>query len=169
MFARPRAAAEFVLTQLQGDEGRLRRTFSNGHAKLNAYLDDYAFLVDGLIALHQASGEARWLTEADRLTQQQIDLFWDDQRGGFFFTMRDHEALIARTKQLTDGAQPAGNSVAASNLLYLADALERPAYRERGEQTIRIAIGIMEEMPRVAPRMAVALAAALADRRQQNP
>jgi uncharacterized protein YyaL (SSP411 family) len=154
-------AAEFVLGQLRSGDGRLLRTYRGGQAKLNAYLDDYAFLVDGLIALHQATGESRWLDEARRLTDQQIELFWDEQRGGFFFTANDHESLIARHKQLTDDAQPAGNSVAALNLFYLADALARPDYRQRGEQTVRIALSVMKQMPRAAPRMAVALAAAL--------
>jgi uncharacterized protein YyaL (SSP411 family) len=154
-------AADFILANLRSDDGRLRRTYRDGQAKLNAYLDDYAFLADGLIALHQATGQSRWLEEARRLTDRQFDLFWDDQRGGFFFTADDHESLIARSKQLTDSAQPSGNSVSASNLFYLADQLQRPDYRQRGEQTVRLALSLMKQMPRVAPRMAVALAEAL--------
>jgi uncharacterized protein YyaL (SSP411 family) len=156
--------AEFLLTRLQEENGRLMRSYRDGTAKLNAYLDDYAFLVDGLIGLHQANGDARWLEAADQLTQKQIELFWDQERGGFFFTTRDHESLIARSKELADGAQPAGNSVAAINLLYLADALERPEYRQKAEQTLRIALGSMKEVPRLAPRMAVALATALSEK-----
>jgi uncharacterized protein len=162
-------AADFVLARLRGEDGRLRRTYRDGQAKLNAYLDDYAFLVDGLIGLHEATDDARWLQHAEALTGQQIDLFWDEQRGGFFFTARDHEALIARSKQLTDDAQPAGNTVAAINLLYLARQFDRPEYRQRAEQTIRIALGVINEMPRAAPRMAVALATALAAHGNATP
>src|SRR5690606_30984756 len=78
-----RKAAQFVLGKLQTEDGRLRRTYSNGQARLNAYLDDYAFLVDGLLALHRATGEPTWLKAADRLTQKQLDLFLDT-RGGFY-------------------------------------------------------------------------------------
>ena len=152
------AAADFVLQNLRGDDGRLLRTHTAGEAKLNAYLDDYAFLVDGLIALHQATGDDRWLQQANELTQQQIAHFGDTERGGFYFTTADHESLIARRKQLTDGAQPAGNSVAAANLLYLAQQLDRPEYRQLAEQTIRNGISVMQSYPAAAPRMAIALA-----------
>ena len=87
-------AANFVLTKLRDDTGRLKRTYSGGEARLNAYLNDYAFLVDGLLRLHQATGDKRWLDAADSLTQKQIELFADPAGGGFFFTSSDHEALL---------------------------------------------------------------------------
>jgi uncharacterized protein YyaL (SSP411 family) len=160
-------AALFVLENLRDEQGRLRRTYSQGEARLNAYLDDYAFLVDGLIALHQATGEVRWLDFADELTKQQIELFWDERLGGFFFTTRDHESLIARSKQLTDGAIPAGNSVAVSNLLYLAKHRQQPEYRMRAEQTVRNAWRVIDEFPQAATRMA-ASAALLLQEPQEN-
>ncbi len=130
-------SADFVLDQLTTEDGRLLRTYREGEAKLNAYLDDYAFLAEGLLALHRASGERRWLEAADRLTAKQIELFWDEEAGGFFFTSGDHETLIARAKKRTDGVMPSGNSVAASNLLYLADTLDKPAYRKRAAETLQ--------------------------------
>ena len=119
-------AAEFVLKNLQTPQGRLQRSFAQGQAHLNAYLDDYAFLVDGLLALHEATGEERWLLAADELTKTQIKLFWDQELGGFFFTSDDHEELLARSKDPVDSAQPSGNAVSASNLVYLGRTLATP-------------------------------------------
>ncbi len=150
-------AADFVLAKLRSADGRLLRTYSQGEAKLTAYLDDYAFLVDGLIALHQATGDRRWLQEAQTLSRQQIDLYWDDVNGGFFFTARDHEELIARSKQLTDGAQPAGNSIAASNLVYLAAQAPDADWQAYAERTVRNSISLLRQFPRSAPRMASVL------------
>ena len=152
-------AADFALAKLRTPEGRLLRTYGQGQAKLNAYLDDYAFLVEGLIALHRATGEKRWLTAAGELTDKQIELFWDAERGGFFFTSGDHEQLLARSKSPVDSALPSGNAVAAGNLVYLAGALDRPQYLERAERTIRCFSGMLAESPLSAPRMAVALVA----------
>ena len=117
-------AADFVMANLRTPVGRLQRSFAGGQAHHNAYLDDYAFLVDGLLALHQATADGRWLAAAEELTRTQIDLFWDDAQGGFYFTSDDHEELLARAKDPVDSALPSGNAVAASNLVYLAAALE---------------------------------------------
>ncbi|MEE2781115.1 MAG: thioredoxin domain-containing protein [Planctomycetota bacterium] len=114
-------AADFVLEKLQQPDGRMIRTYRDGTAKLNGYLVDYAFLVDGLIALHRATGNPRWLQEARRLTDRQIDLFWDEKDSGFFFTSDDHETLIARAKKQTDSVLPSGNGISALNLIYLAE------------------------------------------------
>ncbi|MDH3718176.1 MAG: thioredoxin domain-containing protein [Planctomycetota bacterium] len=160
-------AADFVLDKLRTDEGRLLRTYRQGSAKLNAYLDDYAFLVDGLIALHRATGEARWLDAAVQLTDKQIELFWDDEAGGFFYTSDDHETLIARAVKQTDSVLPSGNAVSAANLVYLAGALpddpSRQKYRQRARQTLAaFAPGLADDrQARHMPAMAVALAAFL--------
>ncbi len=158
------AAAGFLLEKLRTPEGRLLRTFGAGRAQLNAYLDDYAFLVDGLIALHRATGDGKWLEAADRLTAIQLDLFWDDERGGFFFTSDDHETLIARSKDPTDSAIPSGNAVAAGNLVYLAGALDKPEYLDRAEKTLLAFGPLLESFPTAMPRMAVSLAALLDER-----
>jgi uncharacterized protein len=151
-------AADFVLTKMTTPDGRLLSTYAAGEARLNAYLDDYAFMVEGLIALHKATGEKRWLEAADRLTAKQIELFGDEKAGGFFFTSHDHEELIARGKDPVDSDLPAGNSVAADNLLYLATALDKPEYRQAAEQSLRSSIPILDRSPQLIPRMAVVLA-----------
>ena len=159
-------AARFVLTEMRDKDGRLLRTHSGGQAKLNAYLNDYAFLADGLIKLHQATGEQRWLDEADAITKKQIDLFSDDRGGGFFFTSKDHEVLLARGKDPADNASPAGNSVAAGNLIALAVRLSKPDYLPLAEKTIQATATIMESSPSSAPRMATNIPA-LAEARAQ--
>ncbi len=160
-------AAHFVLDKLRTDDGRLLRTYGKGEAKLNAYLNDYAFLVDGLIGLHQATGNRRWLEEAHRLTEQQLELFWDERRGGFYFTSDDHESLIARIRDPFDGAEPAGNSVAAQNLIYLGRELAIADYASKADRTIQSVSATLSKTPIGAPRMAVAVAQRLADRPEQ--
>jgi uncharacterized protein YyaL (SSP411 family) len=151
-------AADFVLAKLVAEDGRLMRSYSGGAARHNGYLDDYAFFVEGLLALHKATGDQRWLDAADKLTAKQIELFWDDRVGGFYFTASNHEALIARSKDPRDGDMPAGNSVAASNLLYLAEQLKKPDYFDRAEKTLRGSIPLLDTSPRQVPRLAIALA-----------
>ena len=150
-------AANFVLKELRTEEGRLLRTYGQGEAKLNAYLNDYAFLVDGLIALYQATDDKQWLKHAEELTEKELELFWDEDRGGFFFTSDDHESLLARSKNPYDGAQPSGNSVSAQNLIYLAKELDRPEYREKAEKTIRSVSTLLTRAPAAAPRMMIAV------------
>ncbi|MEX0675522.1 MAG: thioredoxin domain-containing protein [Pirellulales bacterium] len=150
-------AADFILVNLRDGNRRLLRTYAAGQAKIPAYLDDYAFLIDGLIALHKATGDDRWLKAAGALTETQLELFWDERIGGFFFTSTQHEKLIARSKLLTDTVTPSGNSVSAANLLYLADALEKPQYVSRAEACIRSAAPILDEHPSAVPQLAVAL------------
>jgi uncharacterized protein len=152
-------AAEFVLSKLRDSQGRLLRVFAGGQAKTPAYLDDYAFLVDGLIALHRATKDDRWLRAAGELTDAQLELFWDDRAGGFFHTSPLHEQLIARSKLAADNVMPSGNSVAAANLLYLAGALDKPDYRARAEKCVQAAAPIFEENPAAAVQLAVAVAA----------
>ena len=117
-------AADFVLTHLQ-KEGRLLRSYRNGQAHLMAYLDDYAFFIEGLIGLYEVSGQLRWLNEAERLLDTALAHYWDDRDGGFFFTASDHEKLIVRSKLANDNAIPSGNSVMVSNLLRLHALLGR--------------------------------------------
>jgi uncharacterized protein len=126
-----RRLGEFLLGPLSED-GRLRRTFRAGEAKGTGYLEDYADVAHGLLELHVATGELRWLQEANRLARLAVDLFADDERGGFFLSPADGEELVARKKDLEDHPTPSGNSMLASVLLRLAriygdDELERRA------------------------------------------
>ncbi len=129
-------AALYLLSTLRDREGRLLRTAMNDKASLPAYLDDYAFLVSGLLALHDATGEEKWLNTARLLTDNQINQFWDRDRGGFFFTSHDHESLIARTKSAYDSVIPSGNSVSIQNLTKLASLTGDSIYANHAQQTI---------------------------------
>jgi uncharacterized protein len=129
--------ARFVLTNMRRD-GLLLRTYKDGQAKLNAYLDDYAFFIDGLIALYEATGEITWLQDAISLTDKMIEEFWDETDGGFFYTGKSHEKLIVRSKDFFDNATPSGNSVAASLLLRLAIFTGQEAYRRHAITALRL-------------------------------
>ncbi len=151
-------AAESVLQRLRGTDGRLLRTYSEGQAKLTAYLDDYAFLIDGLIGLHQATGEARWLEEADQLMKSQLEAYDDTQQAGFFYTASDHESPLVRAKLWSDEAIPSGNSISASNLIYLAHHLNRPEYKKKAEALVIQATPMLQQYPRLAPRLVSVIA-----------
>ena len=131
-----RRNAEFVLSNLRED-GMLLRTWKDGRAKFNAYLEDYAFLSEGLLTLFETTGELRWLKEALPLTDRMIEEFWDDESGGFFFTGKSHESLIVRAKDYFDNATPSGNSVAAIVLLRLAALTGRDNYRNLATAVLR--------------------------------
>jgi len=131
-----RKNAGFLLDQLWR-ENRLLRTFKDGVAKLNAYLEDYAFLTEGLLTLYETTGESRWLKSCIEITETMVEQFWDEQEGGFYFTGKDHEDLIVRTKDYFDNATPAGNSVAASVLLRLSVLLDKETYRNLGIAVLR--------------------------------
>ncbi|MER3487480.1 MAG: thioredoxin domain-containing protein [Chloroflexota bacterium] len=126
-----RKLAEFLLGPLS-ESGRLRRSYRAGRASGPAYLDDYANVIHGLYELHVSSGELRWLREARRLADLMVELFFDEERGGFFFAPADGERLVVRTKDMDDNPTPSGSSMAAYVLLRLAriyadDELERKA------------------------------------------
>jgi uncharacterized protein len=131
-----RRNAEFVLANLR-ETGRLLRTWKDGRAKFNAYLEDYAFLAEGLLTLFETTGELRWLKEALALTDLMIEEFWDEESGGFFFTGKSHESLIVRSKDYFDNATPSGNSVAATVLLRLAALTGRDNYRNLATAVLR--------------------------------
>ncbi len=151
-----RRAADFVLTRMRGERGLLR-THRAGESKLNAYLDDYAFLIVGLVDLYEASFEKRWLDEASALAREMVARFGDDGDGGFFFTSNDHEELIVRKKMSQDGAIPAGNSMAAYGLLRLGKLTGEEGFSSRGREVIRAFGGYLEKAPAAFHMMLVAL------------
>lgn len=138
--------AHFLLDQLR-QNGRLLRTYKDGRARLNGYLEDYAFLADGLLALYEASFDPRWFAEARALVDQAIALFADEQNGGFFDTGNDHETLISRPKDIMDNAIPAGNSVVVDVLLRLAAFTGEQAYRKRADDYLQPLAEIMVQHP----------------------
>ncbi len=150
-------AAMFVVTELRDDEGRLHRSFRGAASPIKAYLDDYTYLVDGLIALHLATREPKWLNAASKLTDDQLKLFWDEDNSGFFFTATDHEELLARSKDRYDSVVPSGNSVAVRNLLRLAALAKNESYREKAELTLKAAAGSMQDSPGGFANMALGL------------
>lgn len=138
--------AEFLLANLRRD-GRLLRTYKDGESKLNGYLEDYAYVVDGLLALYEASFDLRWFEEARALTETMIEQFQDAEAGGFFFTSADHETLITRTKDFYDNAIPSGNSVAAAALLRLSLFTGEDRYRQIAETILRLMKSTMMRAP----------------------
>ena len=146
-----RDCAEFVLRVLRDQDGRLLRTYKDGEARLNAYLEDHAFLLDALLTLYEATFEPRWFEEARALADTMIARFGDPKRGGFYSTSEDHEQLIARRKEIGDHPIPSGNSAAALALLRL-EALS-------GERSYGVqADGVLRLFAKTAPRQPDAFA-----------
>jgi uncharacterized protein YyaL (SSP411 family) len=131
-------AADFTLDRMRTTSGSLYRRYRHGHIANPGYLEDYAFLVWGLIELYEATFEVRYLEEALHLNQVMIEFFWDVERGGLYFTGKDSEALIARPKDLYDGAIPSGNSVASLNLLRLARMTGSADLEKKADQLLRV-------------------------------
>jgi uncharacterized protein YyaL (SSP411 family) len=128
-----RACAEFVLGSLRDPDGRLLRTYKDGRAHLDAYLEDHAFLLEALLTLYESSFETRWFAEARALAETTIERFGDPERGGFYSTASDHEELIARRKEVGDHPIPSGNSSAAMGLLRLTALTGERRYEAAAE------------------------------------
>jgi uncharacterized protein YyaL (SSP411 family) len=140
-----RECAEFVLRDLRDERGRLLRTYSQSRAKIGAYLEDHAFLLEAVIALFEATCEERWFEQATALAKETIARFADPERGGFFSTASDQEPLIARRKDLEDTPIPAGASSAAVGLLRLAELTGDGEYE-------RHAVSVLRLLHEIAPR-----------------
>jgi len=140
-----RVAADFVLRDLRDTDGRLLRTYNDGKAGLNAYLEDHAFLLEALLTLYESTFEPRWFAAARELADAMIERFGDDDRGGFFETSSDHERLVARRKDPEDHPIPSGNASAAYGLLRLAALTGEHAYESR-------AVGVLRLLHPLAPR-----------------
>lgn len=150
-------AATFVADTLYNKQSNtLLRRFREGEAKFDAYLDDYAFLTQGLIDLYETSFERRWLQQAMRLTEKQIELFWDEDNGGFFDTTGSDSSILVRMKELYDGAEPTGNSVAVMNLLRLSAMTDNRDWREKADRTLRAFGDVLQKSPFTMPQMAAA-------------
>ncbi|WP_447972228.1 aldo/keto reductase [Nitrospira sp. Kam-Ns4a] len=130
-------AADFLLRTLSRPDGGLYRTYRQGKAHLKAYLEDYASLAEGLIDLYEAGADERFLHEAVRLAERILADFSDEEHGGFYTTAADHEALIVRRREGSDGATPSANAVAASVLARLAFHFGREDFREAAARAIR--------------------------------
>ncbi len=132
------ACARFIWESMRDSDGRLLRTWKDGDANLNAYLEDHAFLVEALLRLYEATLEVRWFDAARETADAMIARFADDELGGFFTTSTDHEELIARRKDVGDHPIPSGNSSATYGLLRLAALTGQSSYEDRAVGTMRI-------------------------------
>ena len=142
-----RRCAEFISTDMRDEHGRLLRTYNRGRAKLAAYLEDHAFLLEALLTLYEATFEPRWFAQARALADTMIERFTDTERGGFFSTASDHEDLIARRKDLEDAPIPSGSSSAAYGLLRLAALTGEHSYEEAGLGPLRLLHEVAPEHP----------------------
>jgi uncharacterized protein YyaL (SSP411 family) len=148
--------ARFVLNNLRRD-GLLLRSSKDGESKLNAYLEDYSFYIDGLLTLFETSGELEWFIAARDLCDVMITEFWDEDEGGFFFTGDSHEQLIVRAKDFFDNATPSGNSVAAEVLLRLGLLTTNQDYQRRAITILRLTANGMLRYPSGFGRLLCAL------------
>jgi uncharacterized protein YyaL (SSP411 family) len=154
--------AEFLLRRLRRPDGSLLRAWRDQETGDNhtpqssalspqssvlGFLEDHALLADGLLALYEATFDARWLLEARALADTMLARFWDDAIGGFYDTAADHEALVVRPRDTGDNATPSGNSVAADVLLRLAAIFDAATYRERAETVLNGMVQFMERYP----------------------
>ncbi len=151
-------AADWIVTNMRTAEGRLLRTaYAGSPPKLNGYLEDYAYLMDALTSLYEATFEPRWLKAALELARVAVEQCWDEAEGGFFYTGKDHEQLIARTKDPHDNATPSGNAMAVTALLRLAKLTGRADLQEKAERTLQLFGDLLRKMPMAAGQMLVAL------------
>ncbi|NWF92556.1 MAG: thioredoxin domain-containing protein [Syntrophaceae bacterium] len=139
-------AARFILQEMR-KEGDLMRAYHKGRCRLKGYSEDYAFFIQSLIDLYEATFEMEWLREADGLNQRMMDQFWDEKDGGFFFTGKENEPLIARSKNPYDHVIPSANSVGLFNLIRLASLTGDGSLKEKAEQTLHLFHKFLSEHP----------------------
>ena len=130
------ACASFVLESLRQD-GRLLRTYKDGRARIKGYLEDYAFVADGLLAIYEATFDGYWLDQSRALADGMIELYWDEGQSAFFDTGADQDALLVRPRDFSDNATPCGSSVAVDVLLHLSHLTGESEYGRRGASALR--------------------------------
>lgn len=140
-------AAEFILTRLVNAYGRLLAVYRDGVSPLKGYADDYAFMIWGLLELYETTYKPEYLQNALKLNSEFLNLFWDNENGGFFLYGSDSEQLITRPKEAYDGATPSANSTASNNLIRLARLTGRHELEEKAQQIIKAFAGNIEGYP----------------------
>jgi hypothetical protein len=148
-------AAVFVLAELDPKRGPLRHVWRGGAARIDAFLDDYAFLVRGLLALHEATGEERWLAEAVRLADE-LQARLAAPAGGYYLAT-PRPGLLFQPLTVLAGALPSGNAVAVHDLLTLAEETGEPRFLERAERSLRVFAADLERYPEAVPMLAAAV------------
>jgi len=139
-------AALFILQETR-ENGLLMRVFNKGKWRVKGYSEDYAFFIQALIDLYEATFEMRWLKEADELNKRMIQQFWDERNKGFFFTGSENESLIARSKNPYDNATPSANSIAVFNLVRLGYLTGEDSLKQKAEQTLRLFHNFLNQHP----------------------
>jgi uncharacterized protein YyaL (SSP411 family) len=151
------AAADFVLVRMRDSQGRLLHRFREGEAAIDAFLDDYAFLIWGLLDLYETSLAVKYLQAAIDLNNYLVEHFWDSQTGGFNFSSDIHEKLLFPRKTIMDGAVPSGNSVAALNLIRLSKITGNADLEDMFTKIGRAFSGTVKSMPSAVPLFLTAL------------
>lgn len=149
-------AADFVWEKIRRKDGRLLHTWRGGVAKLDGYLDDYSYLIVGLLDLYSASFDPKWIRRATQLTEMMVEYFITEDENGFYFTASDHETLIARQRSFQDSSVPSGNSMAALALLRLGRLVGNVRWLELAEKTITSALPLIERSPLASGKMLIA-------------
>jgi uncharacterized protein YyaL (SSP411 family) len=161
--ATARRAARFLHDRMwQADGRRLLRRYRDGDADIDAFAEDYACLIFGLLELFQADGDPSWIEWAIALQRRQDELFWDEARGGWFSTTGRDASVLIRMKEEYDGAEPTASSMSVLNLLWLTHLVSDPDWAERLDRTLRLFGDRIETMGRAVPMMAAALSTRLA-------
>ena len=151
-------AAEFVRAKLyDAGAGTLGRSYRGGPSAVAGFAEDYAFFIQGLLDLYETSFDSQWLQLAEQLQATQDRLFWDDKNGGYFTSTGDDPSILLRMKEDNDNAEPAASSIAARNLLRLAQMRDTKELRVRGQKTIAAFAGALNHFPSALPQMLVAL------------
>jgi uncharacterized protein YyaL (SSP411 family) len=154
-------AATFVLTHMVDENGRLLHRYRQGDTAIPGFLDDYAFMIWGLIELYEAKFNAEHLKSAIKLAASMISYFWDEQRGGFFQTADDTATTLGRNKEAHDGAYPSGNSVAALDLIRLARLTGETKLEDKAAELMRAFAGKVSLSPSAYTHLMIALDFAL--------
>ena len=151
-----RRAAEFIVTQMRGEDGRLLHSWREGQARFDAYLDDYAAPAAALVSVYEATFDERWIDEAVSLVETMLEKFADVEAGGFFYTADDHETLIARTKDAQDSSVPSGNALAATALVRLGKLCGRGDWLDAARRTMECFARILRRAPTASGQMILA-------------
>jgi hypothetical protein len=161
-----RRAAEFLLEHVSRPDGRLLHCWRHGQAKLDAYLDDYTYMINAFVTLYEADFDSRWIDRAAQLAEMVLAHFQDESDGGFFYTADDHEQLITRTKDLYDSSVPSGNAMAATGLARLASLCGRTDFMDAALKALNLAGGTLRDNPSACGQMLIAADFMLGPRRQ---
>ena len=154
-------AANFIISNMTSPEGRLYHRYRDGEPAITGFLNDYSLFIWGLIELYEATFEASYLKSAITLTEVMMKHFWDNEKGGFYFTADDAENVLIREKLIYDGAYPSGNSIAALNMIRLSRMTANPEFEEKATQIFQAFSNIVSETPAGYTQLMVALDFAL--------